>query len=110
MRLTIGEGATAIAYVITSAYAMITAEVPVYNGTEAAVQFSLYNAILDPEGQCLTTTETLYSLGAGDHCVITDELLRIRDPRQECQGYVVKSSLCVQGQVCDQRVIPITVL
>lgn len=107
MSVYIEDGAKAIAYVVTSAYAMITAEVPVHNDTEESVQFSLYNAIMNPNGVCETTTETLYSLGAGEHCVITDELLRVHDPIEGCRGYRVTSSLCVMGKVLDQKKFPI---
>lgn len=110
MSIKIEEGVKAIAYVLTSTYAMITAEVPVYNDTENAVQFSLYNAAMDPEGQCLTTTETLYRLEAGERCTITDELLRIRDPRNELQGYTITSTLSVNGDRCDRKKVAIEVL
>ena len=105
----IEEGFRAVAYVITSAYAMITAEVPVVNESESPVQFSVYNAAMDPEGQCLTTTETLYRLGAGERCTITDELLRIRDPKGELEGYTITCTISVNGERCDRKKVAIEV-
>lgn len=106
----IEEGIRAVAYVVTSAYAMITAEVPVYNDTDRPVQFSVYNAVMDPEGQCLTTTETLYRLGVGERCTVTDELLRIRDPRGELEGYTITCTLSVNGEWCDRKSVAIEVI
>ena len=93
------ENVSATAYVVTGALAMITAEVPVHNEEEFPIEFSLYNQVLDPNGQIVTTTETRYKLGPRRQETIEDEMLRVKDPVNELTGYRMRALLTVDGQM-----------
>lgn len=99
MEIFIENTVSATAYVVTGALAMITAEVPVHNEEEFPIEFSLYNQVLDPNGQIVTTTETRYKLGPRRQEVIEDEMLRVKDPVNELTGYRMRALLTVDGQV-----------
>ena len=94
--------------VITNALAMPLAEAVILNEAPDAMEFSLYNTILDPQGQHVTTTETLYRLRAGEEVRLLDELLRIQAPKlwstEDPQVYTLKSSIWVDGQRVDEQV------
>lgn len=104
------EGATAKAYVVTSSLEMVTAEIPVVNDTDQPVLFSVYCAAFDPDEECVTTTETLFRLGAGADCVITDELIRIKEPKNDGEGYTVRCTLLVNGEVQDKQTLPVEIV
>ena len=66
------------------------------------------HTILDPQGEHVTTTETLYRLRAGEEVRLLDELLRIQAPKlwstEDPQVYTLKSSIWVDGQRVDEQV------
>ena len=110
MKIYIEETISATAYVVTGALAMITAEVPIRNQEESAREFSLYNQILDPSGNIVTTTETRYRLGSGAAETILDELLRVKDPVNELKGYTMRSLLLVGEEVVDTKEVEIRIV
>ena len=101
MNIHLKPNVSAVAYVVTGALAMITAEVPVHNEENCPVEFSIYNQVIDPSGSIVTTTETRYRLGAGAEETILDELLRVKDPVNGLEGYTLRSLLRVGEQVAD---------
>ena len=107
MNIYIEETISATAYVVTGALAMITAEVPIRNTEGFAQEFSLYNQILDPSGRIVTTTETRYRLGSDSGETILDELLRVKDPIDELNGYTMRSLLLVGEEVVDTKEVEI---
>ncbi len=89
---------------------MITAEVPIRNMEEEAVEYSVYDQIISPEGTVLTTTESRGRLGAGAEETILDELLRVRDPQNELQGYKLRVLLRVGDVYVDTKEVGIRVV
>ena len=110
MNVKIEEPVRAEAYVLTGALAMITARVPVWNVEEEPITVSVYNSIIDPDGQVVTTTETLYGLNHGEHAEILDELLRVRDPKNSLQGYQLHVTVACCGTVLDTKAVPVAVV
>ena len=95
---------------ITSDLAMPLAEAVILNEAPDAIEFlPLYNTILDPQGEHVTTTETLYRLRAGEEVRLLDELLRIQAPKlwstEDPQVYTLKSSIWVDGQQVNSRLL-----
>lgn len=107
MNIHIEQNVSAIAYVVTGALAMITAEVPVCNYESFPVEFSVYNQVIAPDGQIVTTTETRYRLGGGSSETILDELLRVKDPVNELEGYRLRVLLLVEDLVVDTKEVEI---
>ena len=88
---------------------MITAEVPIRNMEEQSVEFSVYDQVISPSGDILTTTESRYSLGPGAAETILDELLRVRDPENGLQGYKLRVLLRVGTEFVDTKEVEIKV-
>ncbi len=82
---------------------MITAEVPIHNQEEFPVEFSVYDQVLSPDGEIVTTTETRYRLGPGASETILDELLRVKDPVELLDGYRLRVLLVVGEKVVDMK-------
>ena len=110
MNIKIENTVSATAYVVTGALAMITAEVPIRNMEEESVEYSVYDQIISPEGAVLTTTESRGRLGAGAEETILDELLRVRDPQNELQGYKLRVLLRVGDVYVDSKEVEIKVV
>ena len=88
---------------------MITAEVPIRNMEEESVEFSVYDQVISPAGDIVTTTESRYRLGPDSEETILDELLRVRDPENGLQGYKLRVLLRVGTAYVDTKEVEIKV-